>query len=421
MVIVEWFLGVHFSWQFFLSSVLVHMNQSDFASYLVESFFPEARDANLLATPYQSRIPVDSIALLMDANDSPNQICRTQAYQSLIGSIGWLAITTHPNLTAIHSFLLSYNAKLSVGHMKSALYMLHYIHFTCDYGISFTSKDMAPMHFYIHFPPSTNVEAYTDAIPPKFSMTRTLLAYSDACWGLQIGHAVTEGTLLPLFKFQSMNGGIIFKNSGPIGWLGEHQVCTSLSSCEAEIWVTSAKLKKVVNFRNLSCSVSKNGHTIDSLSSPTVLYNNNDACVKWSHNMTSKAACHIELCENSIREWVQDKTLNDVHVAGKINPADIFTKEMKDGAHFCRLRDSFMICPSDFVNDSLLDLHHARQLSPQPTPAAALVSLASGCTSYMAALASSSFCHTLLNVSHLCSAGGHLFQKYHSLVPSGLL
>ncbi len=121
--------------------------------------------------------------------------------------------------------------------------------------------------------------------------------------------------------------------------------------------------------------------------------------------MTSKAACHIELCKNSIWEWVQDKTLNVVHVAGKINPANIFTKEMKDGAHFRRLRDSFMISLSDFVNDSLLDLHHAHQRSPQVTPAAALVSLASGCTFYMAALASSSFCHTLSNISYLCSAG----------------
>jgi hypothetical protein len=74
---------------------------------------------------------------------------------------------------------------------------------------------------YIHYPPSTDVEAYTDAIPPKLSTTRRLLAYSDACWGLQIGNAVVEGTLLPLFKFRSMNGGIIFKNGGPIGWLGE--------------------------------------------------------------------------------------------------------------------------------------------------------------------------------------------------------
>jgi hypothetical protein len=218
-----------------------------------------------------------------------------------------------------------------------------------------------------------------------------------------------------------MNGGIIFKNGGPIGWLGKRQERTSLSSCEAEIWATNATSKKVVDFRNLSCSVSKNVHVIDSLSSLTVLYNDNDACVKRLHNMTSKEARHIEPHENSIREWVQDKTLNVVHVAGKINPAEIFTKEMKDDAHFHCLRYFFMICLSDFVNDSLLDLHHTRQLSPQLTQAAALVSLASGCTSYMAARASSSFCHTLSNVSHLCSAGRHLFRKYHSLVPSGLL
>jgi hypothetical protein len=137
--------------------------------------------------------------------------------------------------------------------------------------------------------------------------------------------------------------------------------------------------------------------------------------------MTSKAACHIKLCENSIREWVQDKTLNVVHVTGKVNPTNIFTKEMKDGAHFRHLRDSFMICLSDFMNDSLLHFHHAHQQSPQVTPAATLVSIASGCTSYMAALASNSFCRTLSNVSHLCSAGRHLFQQHHHLVSSKLL
>ncbi len=149
-----------------------------------EKFFCKARDANPLVTPYQSGIPVDSIAPLTDADNSPAQICRTQAYQRLIGSIGWLAMTTCPNLTVIHYFLSLHNAKPSVGHMKSALYVLHYIHSTYDYGISFTSTDMAPMHSYIHYPPSTGFEAYTDAIPSKLLMTCTLLAYSDACWGL---------------------------------------------------------------------------------------------------------------------------------------------------------------------------------------------------------------------------------------------
>ncbi len=57
------------------------------------------------------------------------------------------------------------------------------------------------MHSYIHYPPLMDIEAYTDTAPPTPSTTPTISAYSNACWGSQIGNAVAEGTLLPLFKF----------------------------------------------------------------------------------------------------------------------------------------------------------------------------------------------------------------------------
>jgi hypothetical protein len=101
--------------------------------------------------------------------------------------------------------------------MNAALCALHYIHSTYNYGISFTCNDMVPMHLYIHYPPSSNVDAYTDAIAPKLGSLSTLSAYINACWGSQIGSAVTNHTLLPLFKFCSMNGKVVFKNGGPIG------------------------------------------------------------------------------------------------------------------------------------------------------------------------------------------------------------
>jgi hypothetical protein len=127
--------------------------------------------------------------------------------------------------------------------MKAVLYALHYIHSTHDYGISFTSDSVAPMHSYIHFPPSTDVKAYTGALPPTLTNSSTLSSYSDACKGSQIGNAVADGTLLPLFKFRSMTGGIIFGTGGPVGWLGECQDRTSLSSCEAELRATNATSK----------------------------------------------------------------------------------------------------------------------------------------------------------------------------------
>ena len=73
------------------------------------------------------------------------------------------------------------------------------------------------------------------------------------------------------------------------------------------------------------------------------------------------------------------------------NPSDIFTKEMRDGTHFRRLRDSFMFMSrlSDFLQDSLLAVHHARQLLPNSiVPAAAREALSAGISSYLTALAS---------------------------------
>ncbi len=164
------------------------------------------------------------------------------------------------------------------------------------------------MHSHLHFPPSSDTKAYTNVIPPKLhSSSSTLSTYADACWGSQIGNAVADGTLLPPFKFRSMSGGIIFCNSGPLGWLGERQNRTSLSSCEVEIRATSATSKKVVDFRNLCCSMTESGHNLHDVDAATTLYNDNEACIKWSHNMTTKGTRHIELWENSVNIGLVEK------------------------------------------------------------------------------------------------------------------
>jgi len=98
--------------------------------------------------------------------------------------------------------------------MCAAIYALHYIHSTHDYGITFTSSITSPIHTYVHFPDSSDAEAYTDAIPPSQTKCAALTSYSDANWGSQIGSAVRDGTLLPLFKFRSMSGGVVFDKVG---------------------------------------------------------------------------------------------------------------------------------------------------------------------------------------------------------------
>ncbi len=86
--------------------------------------------------------------------------------------------------------------------------------------------------------------------------------------------------------------------------------------------------------RHLADDIWKNGYDIVDTAEASPLYNDNELCIKWSHNMTTKQICHMEMHKNSVREWVQDAFLKVLHVSGQINPADIFTKKMRDGAHF---------------------------------------------------------------------------------------
>jgi hypothetical protein len=122
MGLVKWFLGIYFSWRFTPSRVDVHLNQTGFAANLVEQFCCDSWEPTPTATPYHLGVPIDSIASFSDNDDPPSQLRWTEAYQSLIRSIGWLATATHPDLTPVHVFLSSYNSKPSTGHMKAALH-----------------------------------------------------------------------------------------------------------------------------------------------------------------------------------------------------------------------------------------------------------------------------------------------------------
>jgi hypothetical protein len=74
----------------------------------------------------------------------------------------------------------------------------------------------------------------------------------------------------------------------------------------------------------------------------TVVFNDNSACVNWSKQVTTKGLRHIQMRENMVREQVGKKFVSIQHIGGKVNIADIFTKEMRDTSHFVAPRDLFM-------------------------------------------------------------------------------
>ena len=198
---------------------------------------------------------------------------------SLIGSIGWLVNCTRPDLATIHKFLSAYMANPSLGHEQAAKYVLRYIYSTHDMGISFTSRGVQPMHAYVHYPHSSDLEAYKDAVPPVSEQSYLMTTYSDANWGGQFVNVVKDGTLLELFKYQSMSGAIAFRCRGSISWLCNRQDQISLRSCEAEIRATSEGSIETEGLQNLIDSMIKNGYPLDDLALPNNIFNDNESCV----------------------------------------------------------------------------------------------------------------------------------------------
>jgi len=123
---------------------------------------------------------------------------------------------------------------------------------------------------------------------------------------------------------------------GPLHWLSKRQSVTAGSSAEAEIYATDECIKFLLEFEQLLAFLEVEHLFIPSTS---IIYNDNKACVNWSKTCTTKGLRHIQMRENRVRENVQNAFVHITHVNGKLNLADIFTKEMKDTTHFVELRD----------------------------------------------------------------------------------
>eukprot|EP00804_Cyclotella_cryptica_P022104 CCRYP_011574-RA/>CCRYP_011574-RA protein AED:0.46 eAED:0.39 QI:0/0/0/1/0/0/2/0/303 len=245
----------------------------------------------------------------------------------MVGCINWLATCTRPDVCPVLTFLASYSQHPAHQHYKAALHVIKYLLSTSEYGISYHSHATSTVQAFNHFPHHHDKEAYSDATPPPSpSDCRNLTAFSDACWG--------GGNSAPP------------RAGGPIAWKSIRQQRTAHSSCEAEILATDACVAELLHIRHCALDLG-----ISDASNRIVVYNDNQAAVNWADAMTSKGTKHLNLHENCVRGLSHhDKVVKITHIPGVINASDLFTKELKDSAHFCRCRDSMMVSRSNFMH-----------------------------------------------------------------------
>jgi hypothetical protein len=161
---------------------------------------------------------------------------------------------------------------------------------------------------------------------------------SDANWGPQDASTSSLGSDLPFFVSRSMSAFYI-NLFGPLHWISKRQKVTAASSAEAEIYATDECVKFLLELDQLLDFLD-----VKHLFMPgtNIIYNDNRACVQWSTKTTTKGLRHIQMRENRICENIATNFVSIHHINGKINIADIFTKEMKDTSRFVELRDLFM-------------------------------------------------------------------------------
>jgi hypothetical protein len=144
-------------------------------------------------------------------------------YQSLVGSLNWLAHTTRPDISTVVSLLAQHQNCPSSGHL--AKYVAQYLANTKTLGIFFTSRKHSHLELFLHFP-----------------LSRDVLAMSDANWGPQDASLSTSSYDVPLFISPSISDFYI-DLLGPIHWMSKCQKVTAASSAEAEIYATDECVK----------------------------------------------------------------------------------------------------------------------------------------------------------------------------------
>ena len=317
---VSHFLGIEFTWCHHVDgNISVNLTQQSFVENLLDSFGYSYNTTSTFTSPYRSGVSIDSIPNV-DMTVPDRDKLRLQ-YQSLVGSLNWLAHTTRPDISTVVSLLAQHQSIPSPGHLEAALHVVKYLSHTKTLGIHFSSLRHVTLESFLHFP-----------VLPR------VLPMSDANWGPQDASLSSVSMELPLFASRSMSAFYV-DLMGPLHWISKRQQITACSSAEAEIYATNECVKFLLELVQI-LEFLEVKHIF--MPGTTTVFNDNNACVNWAKRCTTKGLRHIQMRENHVRENVENQFVQTKHIGGKVNLADLFTKEMKDTTHFVELRDLMM-------------------------------------------------------------------------------
>ena len=233
--------------------------------------------------------PVNVGSKLTKATDDDDSVDQ-QKYQSAIGSLMYLSVSTRPDISYTVSCLARFSAKPTREHWTALKRLLRYLKGTLKHGILYT-KDGSD----------------------------TCTGYTDADWAGDVDSR------------RSTSGYIFSLSGGAISWRSQKQKCVALSTTEAEYVAMASAAQESVWLRQLIAELTNSSTT----EAPTLLYEDNQSAIAMTKNPQYHGrAKHIDIRHHFIRQQVAQ----GIEYCPTVEmTADILTKGLSQ-ERFCILR-----------------------------------------------------------------------------------
>ena len=217
-------------------------------------------------------------------------------FRKLVGSLLWIALLTRPDIANAVRAVARYCSAPKMIHWQAALCILGYAVKTSSFGISFQRGTV-----------------------PGISM----IAFADADYASRAEDR------------RSVSGGVVMCGGGPILWFSKTQKCVTMSTTQAE-YVAMADMGKEILFLRqvwrfmLPAELRPCVPLYEDNDPPCVpLYEDNEGAIQIAkHPISNSNSKHIDVRHHFLRQMVEEKEVEIIHVASKFQHADFLTKAL---------------------------------------------------------------------------------------------
>ena len=247
------------------------IGQPTYTNNLLEKF--GMKDCKPVATP------VDVGTKLIKATEDEEAIDQQQ-YQSAIGSLMYLSISTRPDISYAVGNLAKFSSKPTKTHWMALKRVLRYLKGTVDCGILYKREESSEC-----------------------------VGFSDADWAGDVNDR------------KSTSGYLFQISGGAVSWRSKKQECVALSTAEAEYVALASAAQESIWLRKLFADLGRTPK------GPTTIFEDNQSAIAMCKNPQHHGrAKHIDIKYHFIREQVANKNVKLEYCPTKVMTADMFTK-----------------------------------------------------------------------------------------------